>query len=325
MKYTTLGRTGVTVSRLCFGTMSFAREADEQTAAQMFRRCRDAGINFFDCANVYSWGRAEEMLGKLIRDGRHELVITSKVGAAMGEGLNQRGLSRRHIMQQAEASLRRLGTDWLDVYFCHCEDRLTPVEETLRALDDLVRQGKVRYLGVSNWTAWRVARALGTAERLGFSPIQVIQPMYNLAKRTAEVEILPMAQAEGLGVITYSPLGGGLLTGKYAAGQKPTEGRLLVHKGYAQRYAQRVYHDIAERFCAYAVKLGLSPVTLAVAWVNAHPAVTAPIIGARNVAQLEPSLAAADYEMTPEQWNEISALTPPVPVATDRDEERQKP
>ena len=321
MKYMTLGKTGVAVSRLCFGTMSFGQEADEATAALMLRRCREAGVNFFDCANVYSRGRAEEILGRLIRDCRHELIITSKVGIAMGDGPNDRGLSRRHILQQVEASLRRLGTDWLDVYFCHHEDPQVPVEETMRAMDDLVRQGKVRYVGVSNWPAWRIGRTLGDAERLGLAPIRVIQPMYNLAKRTAEIEILPMARAEGLGVITYSPLGGGLLTGKYI-GQKPAGSRLVVNKRYTDRYAERTYHDAAERFCAYAAKAGISPVTLAVAWVKAHPAITAPIIGARNLEQLEPSLAAGEYEMTAEQWREISALTPPIPVATDRDEER---
>lgn len=322
MRYTTLGRTGVTVSRLCFGTMTFAREADERASAGIFRRCLDAGINFFDCANVYSRGRAEELLGKLLRGCRDRLIITSKVGAAMGESQNDRGLSRRHIMQQFENSLRRLRTSWLDVYFCHCEDPATPLEETLRALDDLVRQGKVRYAGVSNWPAWRTARALGLAERLALSPVHVLQPMYSLAKRTAEIEILPLAQAAGLGVISYSPLGGGLLTGKYSGRGAPREGRLLKNKMYAKRYGERVYHDVAKRFAEHARKAGVHPVTLAVAWVMAHPGITAPIIGARSVAQLEPALAAADYDLTREQRTALSALTPPVPVPTDRDEER---
>jgi aryl-alcohol dehydrogenase-like predicted oxidoreductase len=178
-------------------------------------------------------------------------------------------------------------------------------------------------VGVSNWPAWRIARTLGDTERLGLAPIQVIQPMYNLAKRTAETEILPMARAERLDVITYSPLGGGLLTGKYVGGRAPAQGRLLANKRYTARYAAQTCHDVAERFCAYAARPGVRPVTLAVAWVKAHPAITAPIIGARNVEQLEPSLAAGEYEMSAEQWSEISALTPPVPVATDRDEERE--
>ena len=321
MQYTTLGRTNVEVSRLCFGTMSFGGDADEEMSGRMFRRCREAGINFFDCANVYSTGAAEEILGRLIRGCRDELVLTSKVASPMGQAPNLRGLSRRHIMLQVEASLRRLGTDRLDVYFCHHFDPRTPMEETLSALDDLVRQGKVVYLGASNWSAWQVARALGASQRLGLARFQVIQPMYNLAKRTAEIELLPMAQAEGLAAIPYSPLGGGLLTGKYAR-QAGAQGRLTANKNYAERYALRTYHDVAGRFAAYAAQAGVHPATLAVAWVKSHPAVTAPILGARNLQQLEASLAAGDYEMTAQQRQDISALTPPVPMATDRDEER---
>ena len=322
MDYTTLGASGVKVSRLCMGTMTFGREANEQTSARMFHRCREAGINFFDCANIYAGGRAEEILGGLIKDCRSDLVITSKVGQPVGEAAGERGLSRRHIMQQVETSLKRMGTEWLDVYFCHCFDQAVPLDETLRALDDLVRQGKVRAVGVSNWPAWRIARALGVSERLGIASVSVMQPMYNLAKRTAEVELLPLAQAEGMGVISYSPLGGGLLTGRYSREKKDAAGRLSTHKLYIARYAAGQNYEIAERFTAYATRMGIHPVTLAIAWVKANPAIAAPIIGARSLEQLEPALAAADYRMPPAQWDEIAALTPPVPVATDRDEER---
>ena len=322
MQYTALGRTGIRVSRLCMGTMTFGREADEKMSGRIFARCRDAGIDFFDCANLYAGGKSEEILGRLIRGCREELVITSKVGQAIGEDPNDSGLSCRHIMQQVELSLRRLGTSWLDVYFCHCEDPGTPVEEMLAAMDQLVRDGKVRAVGISNWQAWRIARALGDAERSGLSAPSVLQPMYSLVKRTAEVEIFPMARSEGLGVASYSPLGGGLLTGKYGSRKSPAEGRLSTNAMYATRYAAETYHGVAERFCAYADRTGVSPVTLAIAWVKAHPTVSAPIIGARNLEQLEPALAAGGYEMSGEQWREISDLTPPVPVATDRDEER---
>lgn len=321
MQYTTLGRTGVEVSRLCFGAMSFGGDADAEMSARMFARCREAGVNFFDCANVYSRGRAEEILGSLIRGCRDELVITSKVCMAMGPGGNDRGLSRRHILMQVENSLRRLGTDRLDVYFCHHRDARTPVEQTLAAMDDLVRQGKVLYVGVSNWSAWQTALALQMGERPGQARISVLQPMYNLAKRTAEIEILPLAADQGLGVISYSPLGGGLLSGKYRGGREP-QGRLTVNKTYARRYSGPEHHDVAEQFCGYAEKVGVSPVTLAVAWVKANPAITAPIIGARNLEQLEPSLAAGDYEMSAEQYAEIAALAGPMPLATDREEER---
>ena len=322
MQYDTLGKTGMRVSRLCFGTMSFGGDADEEMSAKMFRRCREAGINFFDCANIYSKGKAEEVLGRLIGDCRDELVITSKVGFPMADGSVGPGLSRRTIMMAIEDSLTRLNTDRLDIYFCHRFDPAPCIDESLRAMDDLIRQGKVIYAGLSNWAAWQTARAIGRAEVLGLAGVHVIQPMYNLAKRTAEIEILPLAKAQGLGVMPYSPLGGGLLTGKYGSAKKDPDGRLSTNPMYVKRFAAEQNYEIAERFCAYAKRVGVHPVTLAVAWVKANPNVTAPIIGARNLDQLEASLAAADYEMTCDQWKEISALTPPVPVATDRDEER---
>lgn len=323
MQYTTLGSTGVTVSRLCFGTMSFGGDADEAMSERMFARCREVGINFLDCANVYSAGKAEEILGRLIKGQRDQLVITSKVGMPLkDQPLNGRGLSRRMILQQIELSLKRLGTDYLDVYFFHCDDMSLPQEEFLGAMDDLVRSGKVRYIGASNWSAWRVARSLGVSEREHLNRVAVLQPMYSLAKRTAEVEILPLAQSERLGVISYSPLGGGLLTGKYREDAVPAQGRLIANAMYAKRYQQRIYRQVATQFAEYAAAVGVSPVTLAVAWVKSHSGVTAPIIGARNLEQLEPSLAAADYVMSDEQWKQIAELTPPVPVATDRDEER---
>jgi aryl-alcohol dehydrogenase-like predicted oxidoreductase len=313
----------VKVSRLCYGVMSFGGDADEQTSAKLFDRCLDAGINFFDCANVYGKGRSEEILGRLMKGRRDELVITSKVGFGMDDGRIERGLARRTIMMSCEDSLGRLGTDRLDVYFCHHADASTPIEETLRAMDDLVRAGKVLYVGLSNFAAWQIARAVGIAELRNLAGVHVLQPMYNLAKRTAEVEILPLAEAENLAVTPYSPLGGGLLTGKYTRDKKDRSGRLSTNKMYVKRYGDETNYRIAEDFCAYADKQGINPVTLAVAWVKSHPAVTAPIIGARNLEQIEPSLAAADYEMSQAQRAEIAALTGPVPVATDRDEERE--
>jgi aryl-alcohol dehydrogenase-like predicted oxidoreductase len=322
MAYRLLGRTGVKVSQLCFGTMSFGGDADEATSAALFRRCLDAGINFFDCANSYSRGRAEEILGRCMAGLRDDLVITTKVCSPMGEGVNDRGLSRRHILRQVEASLRRLGTDRVDLLFVHHYDAETPLDETLRALDDLVAQGKILYPGVSNWAAWQISKALTLADLRGQARFQCIQPMYNLTKRQAEVEILPLALAEGVGVIPYSPLGGGLLSGKYTAATKPAEGRLVQNKMYARRYGETFYFDVAERFTQHAQGHNLHPATLAVAWVMSHPAVTAPIIGARNVAQLEPALAALEVAMTPEWRAAISALSYEPPLATDRSEEK---
>ncbi len=282
----------------------------------------NAGINFFDCANGYAGGRSEEILGRLMAGSRDGLVITSKVHFPVGPDVNQRGLSRRHIMLQVEASLRRLGTDRLDLYFVHGFDALTPVEETLRALDDLVAGGKILYPAVSNWAAWQIAKALGLSALHGLARFQCIQPMYNLVKRQAEVEILPLAASEGLGVISYSPLGGGLLSGKYGVGARPESGRLQENPVYVRRYGEPAYYEIVDRFVAHAQERGVHPAALAVAWVMAHPAITAPIIGARNLAQLESSLAALEVAMTPAWRAEISALSPEPPPATDRSEEK---
>ena len=320
MDYRFVGSTGVQVSPLCFGTMSFGSEADEETSAAMYRRVRERGINFFDTANVYTAGRSEEILGKLVVGERDDVVITSKVGFPMKSGPNGQGLSRRHIMQSVEASLSRLGTDRIDFYFVHTFDRNTPMEQTLRALDDLRQQGKILYPAVSNWAAWQIATAHGISAREGLARFELIQPMYNLAKRQAEVEILPLAQAERMGVITYSPLGGGLLTGKYRGGQRPEGGRLVENARYADRYGQERDRTTAERFAAFADDAGTSPAALAVAWVMGHPGVTAPIVGARNLEQLEGSLEALDVDMTPELRQQISALSPTPPPATDRSE-----
>ena len=205
----------------------------------------------------------------------------------------------------------------------HQFDAVTPIEETLQALDDLVRQGLILYPAVSNWAAWQIVKALGISAREHLARFEMIQPMYNLAKRQAEVEILPMALSETLAVIPYNPLGGGLLTGKYSSKSRPEVGRLVENAMYSKRYGDAAYYDIAEQFAAYAETKGVHPVTLAVAWVASHPAVTAPIIGARNKEQLEASLAAASFEMSAEMRAEIAALSPEPPPATDRSEERK--
>jgi aryl-alcohol dehydrogenase-like predicted oxidoreductase len=322
MEYRFLGNTGVQVSKLCFGTMSFGGDADEATSAAMFQRCREVGINFFDCANVYAGGRSEEILGGLIADCRDEVIITSKVYFSTGSDLNAQGASRRHIMAAIEASLKRLKTDYLDVYFIHRFDDRTPLEETLRVLEDLVRQGKILYPAASNFAAWQVAKALGISAKEGWARFECIQPMYNLAKRQAEVEILPMALSENVGVISYSPLGGGLLTGKYGPSRRPESGRLVESEAYQTRYGADWIYAVAQDFTDFSHEHGFEPASLAVAWVAGHPAITAPIIGARNLAQLEGSLKALEIEMTPELRAEISALSPAPPPATDRNEEQ---
>ncbi len=322
MEFKWLGRTGIKVSSLCLGTMPFGREADEAASAAMFHLAREKGVNFFDSADVYAGGRSEEILGRLIKDVRSDVIITSKAYFQAGPDVNAMGASRRHLLASVEKSLRRLGTDRIDVFFVHRFDERTPLDETLRILDDLVRQGKILYTGASNFAAWQVEKALGAAARAGWVPFQVIQPMYSLVKRQAEVEILPMAQAEGLGVVPYSPLAGGLLSGKYGVGRKPETGRLLTHEISQVRYGEAWNYEVADRFTAFAQSRGFDPVTLAVAWVGSHPAVTAPIVGARNAEQLRSSLAAVDLEITPELRAEVSALSPEPPPATDRNEER---
>ena len=322
MHYKSLGRTGIKVSALCFGTMSFGGDADAADAAKLYGACRDAGINFFDCADIYSKGRAEEILGDLIAEERDQLVVTSKCFMGLSDDVNAQGASRRYITRAVEASLRRLKTDRLDVLLLHRWDASLPLEETLRGLEDLGRDGKILHAGASNYAAWQIAKGLGIAERRGWGRFEVIQPMYNLAKRQAESEIFPLAEAEDLGVITYGPLGGGLLTGKYGPGTRPEQGRLMTNQEYAARYGEDWIYEVAGAFTAFAVERGFNPVSLAVAWAAAHPAVTCPIIGARNVSQLQPSLASLEVEMTDDLRAEIAALSRTPPPATDRLEEQ---
>ena len=323
MKFKWLGRTGIKVSQLCYGTMSFGGDADASEAAKMYGACRDAGINFFDCADGYSKGKAEEILGQLIVGERDDLIITSKCFVPMGDDVNARGGNRRHIVRAVEASLKRLGTDRLDVLFMHRWDTETPLEETLRALENLVTQGKVLYLGASNYAAWQIAKGLGISERFGWPRFDVIQPMYSLVKRQAEAEIFPLAQAESLGVITYSPVGGGLLSGKYGPDQRPDAGRLTSNQEYISRYGEEWVFETATKFTQLAAEQGVHPVSLAVAWAAGHPAVTCPIIGSRSLEQLKPSLQAIDVNVSAELRAEISQLARTPPPATDRLEEQQ--
>ncbi|HTL52008.1 MAG TPA: aldo/keto reductase, partial [Planctomycetota bacterium] len=252
MDYRLLGSTGLRVSPLCYGTMSFGGDADEATSAAMFKRCRDAGLNFFDCANVYQKGVAEEILGRLIAGHRHELVITTKAGFKMSDLPNEQWLSRKNILLSCEQSLKRLKTDYVDIFFCHRFDPATPIEESLRALEDLRRQGKILYPAVSNWSAWQTMKGLQVDKELGFAKITCLQPMYNLIKRQCEVEILPMAQTEKIGVISYSPLAAGMLTGKFRNSGITAGARLADNPMYVARYSEESYLRDANRFADYA-------------------------------------------------------------------------
>lgn len=320
MDYVAFGSTGIRVSQLCYGTMSFGGDADEAESGRLYKACRDAGINFFDTANVYARGVSEEYLGRLIKGERDQLVISSKAHFPMSDEVNDRGSSARNISLSIEASLKRLGTDRLDVYFMHSWDEATPLEETLRALERLVADGKVLYLGASNYAAWQIAKGLGISDKRGWPRFEVLQPMYNLVKRQVETEILPLAMSEGLAVMPYSPLGGGLLTGKYAGGARPDDTRHTNMDMYAKRYGDAWVHDVAAHFTAFCAERGLNPVSTAVAWAGSHPGITCPIVGARNVEQLKPSLDSVKVEMTAELRAEISALSRAPAVATDRSE-----
>ncbi len=317
-----LGKTGVKVSRVALGAMSFGGDADEATAGRIWRAARDAGVNFVDTADVYNEGRSEEFLGRLVRGERDDIVLASKAYFPTGPGANSRGASRYHLVRAVEASLRRLATDRIDLYYVHRFDDATDVGETLRALDDLVRAGKILYPACSNFAAWQVAHALGVSTAQGLAPFVAIQPMYNLVKRAAEIEILPMAHALGLAVVPYSPTGGGLLTGKYGAGKRPDHGRLRDTKMYETRYGDPAFYATADAFCALAAELGHAPTTLAIAWVASHPAVTSVLVGGRDEHQLAPALAAAELHLDPATRARISALSAEPPPATDRNEEK---
>ena len=323
MDHRFLGRTGVRVSRLALGTMSFGTETAEDVAGRMFARCRDAGVNLFDTADVYGKGRSEEILGRLIREAgcRDQVVLASKAYFPTGDDVNARGSSRFHLVRAVEASLRRLGTDRIDLFYLHRFDDRTGLEESLRALDDLVRRGTILYPAVSNFAAWQVEKALGLCEREHLARITCIQPMYNLVKRQVEVEILPMAAAEEVAVVPYSATGGGLLTGKYGADRRPEGGRLVDNKMYRTRYREPDYYQVAERFTELARARGVEPAALAVAWVAAHPAVTSVLLGARTIEQLEVNLAALDIDMDDELYRAVADLSPAPPPATDRNEE----
>jgi aryl-alcohol dehydrogenase-like predicted oxidoreductase len=315
MRYRFLGKTGVQVSEICLGTMTFGNEADEVASLSILDRALEAGINFFDTANVYNGGRTEEIIGRWMPAHREEIILASKAYFPTGSGPNEKGSSRRNIVLSVEKSLRRLNTSWLDMLYLHHWDPNTALEESLAAIDDLVHQGKVLYAAISNFSAWQTMKALSVAKINGLNPAVGIQPMYSLLKRQAEVELLPLALSEGLAVCPYSPMGAGLLSGKYQRGE---EGRMDRNEMYRDRYKNPAYRDVSDRFVEYAQSRQLAPASLAIAWVTSHPAITSAIVGARSVEQLNASLASTELSLSHEQRAEISALSIAPPLATDR-------
>jgi aryl-alcohol dehydrogenase-like predicted oxidoreductase len=306
MDYVNLGRSGVKVSKIALGCMSFGREADEEESMRMVNRALDYGINFFDTANSYSNGRSEEILGEALKGKRNRVVIGTKVSNPMGEGPNDRGCSRYHILRSVEESLRRLHTDRIDLYQIHRFDPGTPLDESLRALDDLVRWGKVIYIGCSNFTFQQLANGLGISKASGLTSFISLQPMYNILKPEPESDLLPLCLREGIGVIPYNPLAGGFLTGKYQSDRVPSAGtRLGDQTIYQERYLSEENFRRTSLFLEIAKRRGLNPIGLAVAWAASHPAVTCPIIGARNEKQLRETLELASVKLSIEEREQI--------------------
>ncbi len=321
MQYRYLGNTGIQISRYSFGTMTFGKETDELEAGRLITKCLDVGINCFDCADLYTMGRAEEMLGRYITGIRDEVILITKAYFPIKEGVNNAGLSKHYLIRAIDASLKRLNTDYVDIFYMHRFDARTDLEETLRTLEDLVSMGKIRYLGASNFAAWQIAKALGIQEKNGWGKLCSIQPMYNLVKRQAEVELLPLAEAENLAVLSYSPLAAGLLTGKYSGVNERETGRLISNAIYQNRYGEPWMNEVGEKFVAYAKQYGIDPTPLAIAWVASHPAITSVILGARNVKQLEKCLEVMNIELKKDEVEQISALSRTPAPATDRTEE----
>ena len=322
MQYTTLGRTGVTVSRLCLGCMSYGSPQwrpwvlDEASARPFFRLALDAGINFFDTADMYSLGVSEEITGRALRDmaNLEEIVLATKVYNAMSSRPNMAGLSRKHVIQGCEASLRRLGVETIDLYQLHRFDASVPIDETLAALDQLVRQGKVRYIGASSTYAWQLMRALSISERNGWARFVSMQNHYNLVYREEEREMIPLCMAEGLGVIPWSPLARGLL----ARPRAQTESRQTT-RGNNDPFAQRLYADnvdwpIVDAVERIARARGATMAEVGLAWLLARPGITAPIVGATKLEHLEVAIRAVDLQLTSEEISQLESPYTPKPV-----------
>lgn len=314
MDYTTLGRTGLQVSRLCLGTMTFGRESSEALCHQMLDCFVASGGNFIDTADAYSSGLSEEIVGNWLKGkARHDLVVATKV--RFGNGLNNRGLSRKHIVAAIDGSLRRLNTDYIDLYQIHMWDASTPLDETLSTLDDLVRSGKVLYLGVSNFSGWQLQKVIDICRAMRWEPVSCLQPLYNLLDRETEWELIPVCLNEGLGIIPWSPLRGGWLSGKFRRGMTAPlkDTRIRVNDPSERTWTEEwTNYDSAETWhvidtlLAIAQEAGKSPAQVALNWLLQRPGVTAPIIGARTVEQLEDNLGATGWSLNPEQMERLN-------------------
>lgn len=320
MEHTRLGRTGLQVSRLCLGTMTFGLQCDEPTSVAILDRAAEGGIDFIDTSDAYPLGGdlatrgvTEEILGRWLRGKRDRFIVATKCFVPTGPAPFDAGNSRKHIMSAVDASLQRLQTDYIDLYQLHGYDRATPIDETLGALDDLVHQGKVRYVGCSNFLTYQLVRAIGRSETLRLARFDSVQPRYNLLFRQIEREMLPFCREDGVGVIPYNPIAGGLLSGKHSRTAPPPEGGRFTLGSAGGLYQDRYWHDrefdTIEALGNLAEEAGVSLVTLSVAWVLAHKAITAPIVGASRSEQLDASLAAAEFTLDADLKRQLDELT----------------
>lgn len=321
MKTKNLGRTGLKVTELCLGTMTFGNQSDKKTSFQILDKAYESGINFIDTADAYPLGKdyqtaglTESIIGEWLKGRRDDFVLASKCFAPTGPRPNDMGMSRKHIMRAIDMSLKRLGTDYLDLYQIHFFDPNVPIEEMMSAFDDLVHDGKIRYVGVSNWKAWQVAKANGIAEKKDFARVASVQPRYNLLFRMIEDELVPMAIDEGVGIISYNPLAGGMLTGRYSKNDRPQEGTRFTlgnNAGniYQERYWQTATFDVVNEYVAWCNEQKLDPVSVAVRWVTQQPGITSAIIGASKVEQMKGSLSSAEMgDLTTEQLKWLDDL-----------------
>jgi aryl-alcohol dehydrogenase-like predicted oxidoreductase len=314
MQYRNLGRTGVKVSAYCLGTMMFGRSTGEADSIEIIRHALDEGVNFIDTANVYGFGESERIVGKALAGGkRAQVVLATKVFFPLDrDDLNGRGLSRRHLIEACDASLRRLGTDWIDLYQLHRPQSDIPIDETLRALDDLTGQGKIRYMGTSMFPAWKIVEALWASKELGLNRFVCDQSTYHVLDRTAERELLPALASFGMAMIPWGPLCGGLLTGKYRRGEVSAEGRWQGGKDNFDRPITQAAFDVIDGFVEHAADKGCSPSQLALAWNAAQPGITSPIIGPRTLEQLLDNLGAVAVAIDAADNARIDALAPPL-------------
>lgn len=305
MRYKKMGRTGLKVSAFCLGTVTFGMQTDEAEAIKMTERAMDAGVNFFDSADRYNKGKSEQILGKALKGKRHSVVLATKVAQRMSPDINDIGLSRRYIMNAVEASLRRLQTDYIDLYYVHQPDYDTPIDETLRAMDDLVHQGKVRYIGCSSFRAWQLCKALWVSDRYNLTRFDAIQPPYNLITRDIEYELLPLCTEEGIGVCVYNTLAGGLLTGKHDPTKPPPAGTrfTLPELGviYQKRYWSNLNFEAVKRYQKIANEHGRTLPEFVVAWMVNQETITSAICGASTVQQLDQTINGADIVLSEEE------------------------